>query len=400
MVALADALRSRGHQVVFFLLGHPPAAVSRAGFEVVSVGGTQFPAQAYQEAFEKLGTLTGRAGLKHTFAMGARSAEALLANGPGLVKQAGVKALIVDQATTPGGTIADQLGLPFATVCNALILHPEPGVPPFFTSWLPGKSWWSRLKNQLLWAGLQRLYRPILKTISVHRAARGLSPQRTIADAWSTRLQVSQQPEAFEFPRQDLPGSFHFVGPLRLPGGYAAVEFPWHQLDGRPLIYASLGTLQNRIAEVFRAIALACSPMNCQVVISTGKGIDPGSLGNLPGNPIVVDYAPQWEILKRADLAITHAGLNTVLDCLSLGVPMVAMPITNEQPGIAARVSWVGAGEVLPLANLTPEVLGAMATKVLKEPGYRAAAARVKDSVGKGGGAPRAAELVETALLS
>jgi len=47
----------------------------------------------------------------------------------------------------------------------------------------------------------------------------------------------------------------------------------------------------------------------------------------LPGSPLVV-YAPQLELLAKARLTITHAGLNTVLDSLSNGVPLVAIPIT------------------------------------------------------------------------
>lgn len=61
------------------------------------------------------------------------------------------------------------------------------------------------------------------------------------------------------------------------------------------------------------------------------------SLPELPGNPIVVNYAPQLELLKIADLTITHAGVNTTLESLSNGVPLVAIPITNDQPGVAAR---------------------------------------------------------------
>jgi zeaxanthin glucosyltransferase len=70
MVALADATRARGHRVTFFLLGDPPASVSAAGFEIVSLGGTVFPPDQYRAEFQRLGSLQGRAALKHTFAIG------------------------------------------------------------------------------------------------------------------------------------------------------------------------------------------------------------------------------------------------------------------------------------------------------------------------------------------
>ena len=167
-----------------------------------------------------------------------------------------------------------------------------------------------------------------------------------MSNVWSDRLQISQQPDGFEFPRRGLPKHIRFVGPLQRSVGTQPVPFPWERLDGRPLIYASLGTLQNRIVRMFRVIAEACEGVDAQLVLSTGNGISPEALGKLPGNPVVVSYAPQGDLLRRSTIAVTHAGLNTVLDALGAGLPMVAIPVTNEQPGVAARVAWIGAGDV------------------------------------------------------
>lgn len=397
-IALADALRSRGHRLTFFLLGEPPASVSAAGFAIVQLGGSVFPPNEYRAEFQKLGALNGREALKHTLALGARATEAILRVGPKAVREAGVSALVVDQTSFAGGTVADQLQLSFATVCNALILHPDPAAPPFFTLWQPREGGWSRLRNRIGWVALERLYAPILTRIRMERRRLGLSPVTQISDTWSGRLQISQQPAALEFPRPRLPERVKFVGPLRLPGGYAPVPFPWDRLDGRPLVYASLGTLQNRVVATFRLIAEACSGLDVQLVISTGNGVATEALADLPDRPVVVPYAPQLDLLRRAHLAVTHAGLNTVLDTLSTGVPMVAIPVTNEQPGIAARVAWVGAGEVIALRQATPDRLSATICKVLQDPSYRSAARRIRDSIASSGGAPRAAEMIERSL--
>ena len=78
-------------------------------------------------------------------------------------------------------------------------------------------------------------------------------------------------------------------------------------------------------------------------MISLGGGLSPAALGPLAGDPLVVHFAPQLEILTRAALVITHAGLNTVLESLSEGVPLVALPLGNDQPGVAARLKARGA---------------------------------------------------------
>ena len=176
------------------------------------------------------------------------------------------------------------------------------------------------------------------------------------------------------------------------------VPFPWERLDGRPVIYASLGTLQNRIVGMFRVIVEACDGVDAQLVLSTGNGVPPEALGKLPGNPVVVSYAPQEDILRRSTMAVTHAGLNTVLDALGAGLPMVTIPVTNEQPGIAARVAWIGAGETIPSKDVTPQRLREAVVRVWSNPSYRAAADRIRHAIDMGGGASRAAELIEQSL--
>src|SRR5208283_1620143 len=104
----------------------------------------------------------------------------------------------------------------------------------------------------------------------------------------------------------------------------------------------------------------------------------PESLCGLKGNPLALQYVPQLEILKKARLCITHAGLNTVLESLANAVPMVAIPITNDQPGVAARLAWTGAGEFIPSKKLTPSALRAAIQRVLGQPEYSRHAATMQ----------------------
>jgi zeaxanthin glucosyltransferase len=121
-------------------------------------------------------------------------------------------------------------------------------------------------------------------------------------------------------------------------------------------------------------------------------------LGQLPGNPIVVGFAPQLELLRRAKLCITHAGLNTSLESLSNGVPMVAIPITADQPGVAARIKWTGCGEIVESSNLNVMRLRRAVTSVLGDPKYAQNARRLQAAIQARGGAAEAAELVERSV--
>lgn len=399
---LAAELRRRGHRVTFCLLGDPPAAIVQQGFDVLPIGGDLISPDQYRAAMAQLGVLTGRAALQHTFAVAVRGTEAMLAAGANVVRRAGITALLVDQGSFAGGTVAAELQLPFATVCNALLLHGEPGVPPFFTTWPYRDAWWARWRNRIYWSGLNRLYRPIMQRIQTRRRELGLPIPQRISDAWSDRLQLCQQPAEFDFPRQELPAVLRYVGPLHPTepaASQAAAEFPWDWLDGRPLVYASLGTLQNQLQQVFRSILQGLAGLNVQVVLALGRR-DAVWNEPTPANARVVNYAPQLDLIERASVIVTHAGLNTALETLTRGKPMVCIPVTNDQPGVAARVAHVGAGEVLPLRQVTPQRIGELVQRVNREPRYRAAAERLRAAIQAAGGARRAADLVEECLSS
>ena len=289
---------------------------------------------------------------------------------------------------------AELLDIPFVTICSALPFNQEPAIPPLFTTWIYSPAWWAALRNQLVYLLVNPFAQPMKKLRSSYRTLWQLPPE-TSCD--SQLAIVTQQPAEFEYPRQNLPEYFHFTGPYHNKTSRKPVDFPWDKLNGQPLIYASMGTLQNQLNDVFVAIATACVDLDAQLVISLG-GASLESLPELPGNPIVVSYAPQLALLERASVAITHAGMNTALECLTYGVPMVAIPITNDQPGVAARVAWTGAGEIVPLNKLTAARLETALKLVLTKESYRQNALRLKQSISQSGGASRAADIIELAI--
>ncbi|HZE81555.1 MAG TPA: nucleotide disphospho-sugar-binding domain-containing protein [Candidatus Polarisedimenticolia bacterium] len=135
-----------------------------------------------------------------------------------------------------------------------------------------------------------------------------------------------------------------------------------------------------------------------QVVLSVGKNISPENLGHIPSNTIVVRSAPQIELLKRAALCITHAGLNTVLESLAHGVPKVAIPIGYDQPGTAARIKHHGTGEFIELEQLTTHRLRGLIEKVLHDPSYRERARYFQKVISKTRGLDVAADIIEQAF--
>lgn len=396
-LALGRELARRGHRITFIGLLDAAPTVTAGGLEFCAIGQTEFPAGCLAEQVAILGKLRGRQALQFTLSQLGRSSEVIHRELPQIARRSGVDGLIVDQVQPAAGTVADHLELPFVTLCSALATHREAAVPPFATSWPYRDRVWAKLRNRVGWAAIDTLLRPITNRCNEQRKQWGLRPYRSADESDSTLAQVSQQPEGFDLPRQQLPPHFHYVGPLSDAAARRVVDFPYERLNGRPLVYASLGTLQNQLHEVFRLIVQACDGLPIQLVLSLGCAESQFSR-ELPAEGLVVDYAPQLQLLARAELCITHAGLNTTLESLSSGVPMVAIPIANDQPGVAARIVHAGVGEMVSLKRLGLARLRRAIQSVLKQRSYRDNARRFQHAIAQSPGPPRAADIVEQAL--
>ena len=394
MLPLGQALQQRGHQITFYGILDAQPQVSAAGIDFHALGEQVFPQGSTATLFAELGELSGIPALRYTIQWLQQTATVFLEEAPLVLKQAGIEALVVDQITPEGGTVADYLEIPFITVCSALPCNQEAGVPPFFTTWPYQSSRWAYLRNWLTY----QLTNPLgasLRNLRLKYRQKWQLPPENSSDSQLAIL--SHQPAAFEYPRQHLPQWFHFTGPYHNQASRKSVDFPWEQLSDKPLIYASFGTLLS-CSDVLGTIAAVCSKLDVQLVISLGGSAQPEDLPKLQGNPLVVSYAPQLDLLQKTTLIITHAGMNTALEALTYGVPIVAIPISNDQPGIATRIAWVGAGELLPLGQLDPERLFKVVQTVLKQSTYKENALRLKDAIQKAGGVNRAVDIVEQVI--
>lgn len=397
MTALARRLQERGHEVVIFGIADTEAAITAAGVEFGLIGESDYPLGTLQRLDQRLGELKGFATFRFTVERVRNTARMILRDGPDAVRRARVDVMLIDEADM-GGNVAEHLGLPFVSIAFFPPLVYDDRIPPFCFGWGAGRGPLSRLRNRLGFRFLSRVAAPIFTVVNDQRRAWGLKPLKRSTDALSPLAQIAQLPAALEFAVGDPVAPLHYTGPFVNPGQRPRIDFPWEQLDGRPLVYASLGTMQNGSEDTFRIMAEACAGLNAQLVISLGGGLDPDRLGPLAGNPLVVRYAPQLEIVQRAAAVITHAGLNTTLESLAEGVPLVCVPFGNDQPGVAARVAARGAGLVLPHNKLNVKRLRQAVRAVLTEEKYRRAAREIQAAMKRVDALQTAADIIEDAL--
>lgn len=395
--ALGRELIGRGHRVSLLHMSDLAPLVESQGLEFIPIGQSDHPLGSLPESLARLGKLDGLAALRFTIGAISRTTEMICRDAPAATQQHNIDALLVDQTEPAGSTVAEHLAIPFVTICNALALNRESDVPPPFTGWPYRRNPLVRTRNRIGYAVSDRIMRPVTHVLSKYRKKWGLPSLKTPESSFSTLAQISQMPAAFDFPRRELPKHFHYVGPLRHPP-LRAIPFPWEKLDGRPVIYASLGTLQNGKERIFRCFAEACLGLDFQLVITHGGGLREDAASSFPGNPLVVRYAPQLQVLRRARMTLTHAGLNTVLDSLTCGLPLVAVPITYEQPAIASRIRWTGVGEVVPLASLNTQRLREAVLRVINNSSYSSKAQALQTSIEQSGGVQAAAGVIENVM--
>ena len=395
--ALGRELIARGHRVTYLQMIDLEEKIRAEGLDFEAIGTTDHPRGSLPASLEALGRLKGLAALRFTIQAVAKTTLTMCREAPDAIRRLKIDALLVDQMEPAGGAVADHLGIPFVTICNALPINRDPIAPPAFSPWQYRGAPWAHARNAIGYAVSDWLTHPITRVVAEYRAQWKLPLLASPDDSFSKIAQISQMPREFDFPRAALPPHFHYVGPLRRAAPHS-IAFPWEKLDGRPIVYASLGTLQNSREAVFRCFAEACENFDVQLVISHGGGLTDAQSSQLPGAPLVVRYAPQELLLERAHLTLTHAGLNTVLDSLAHGVPLVAVPITYEQPAIARRVEWHGCGESIALPQLNLRRLRARLASVLHEGCYREGAARMQAAISAAGGVERATVLVESAV--
>lgn len=163
----------------------------------------------------------------------------------------------------------------------------------------------------------------------------------------------------------------------------------------RPLIYISLGTVINDRPDFYTKCMDALKDLNADVVISGGNAIDREALGELPEQIKVYPYVDQLAVLAKADVFITHCGMNSVSESLYMAAPMVLYPQTNEQNAVARRVTEIGAGMLL--AEDSSEGIRAAVQEILNNKAYANVAADCSADFRACSGPAGAAEFIENA---
>ena len=201
----------------------------------------------------------------------------------------------------------------------------------------------------------------------------------------NTNTIVYTSPE-FQPCSETFSEKYAFVGPSIRPAT--------DEIDKKrdKLIYISMGTVNNDMMPFYKKCISALSNTDFQVIMSVGNMVPIKDFGDIPENILVYSYVDQIAVLKKADIFVSHCGMNSVSESLYFEVPLVMLPQTSEQKGVAERVSQLNAG--IKLDKLDGALVLSAINKILSDGTYKENAKKIAIGFKNSSGAKGAADKI------
>ncbi len=268
MILLSQHLKDRGHKITFLEKPKIESRVRQAGLDFSPIGVDKSLSKEKNARASVSGMRSQLSTLRFNLKRVTQDIEMYLHETITALRQTKVDALLVNEIALTGPTVAQIARIPYFIISTS--------VPHNFgwndLSWLSGykysESWLSFLDAALLENSALRMRGPVRRALDTYRRRAGLESLRHARKSFPALAHITQLPECLDLPRSRLPNHFHYTGPFANRAARPQVDFPWSRLDGRPIIYASLGTTRNVQPFVFHLVSEACKDLDLQLVIS------------------------------------------------------------------------------------------------------------------------------------
>ena len=352
LVPFAEALQQAGHEVAFATTPAGCSAIAARGFRGLPVGAdeTAEEVDVRRATMAALGPDSPAWAMPNFFAgpLAARRLPDLVAVCDGWRPAV----LVREDSEFAGCVAAEARGLPHAAVQ--------------ISAWRP----WL---HPLIAEPLDRLRRGV-----------GLPPDPELGMLHRHLLIVTAPPGFDADPAAPLPATARSVRHVAFDrSGEEELPAWFNDLPDRPVVYATMGTVFNRVPGILEAILEGLREEPISLVVTTGRDRDPAALGPQPEHVRVERYVPQSLLFPYCDAVVAHGGTGTVLATLAHGLPMVLAPVAADQPDNARRCRDLGVAVVVPPNGRTPEAFRDAVRAVLGDPGYRRNAGRLREEMAR-----------------
>lgn len=279
--------------------------------------------------------------------------------------------IVADSMALWGKAIALKLGIPFVSSTTTFAFNKHS----------------ARIMKQGIGDLLKMIFTSPKTSKEVKRLKAKGYPVKSILDIIgsddNTHTIVYTSPE-FQPCSETFSEKYAFVGPSIRPANDEIVK------TRDKLIYISMGTVNNDMMLFYKNCISALADTDYQVIMSVGNIVSVEKFGKLPEKISVFSHVDQIAVLKQADVFLSHCGMNSVSESLYFGVPLVMLPQTSEQKGVAERVFQLGAGIKL---DKSLYVLSAI-NEIFEDNTYKQNASKISEGFKNSSGAKGAADKI------
>lgn len=342
-IAIAQALRARGHEVRMIAAAPFEGRIVRAGIAFTPLG----TAEDYQRLLQRPDLWHPRRGARLLLDELQRRLPESYAVTAAAVRP---RDTVLVGSTLSWGMrlVQESTALPGATVHLSPFLLPSAAQPPVLpglgdVSWMPG--WLARLLLRAADAVLDGRVAPGLNRL---RAELGLPPVRRVWSRWmhSPDLVLGAWPDWFAPAQADWPPQAKATGfPLFDEAGAAPDPALSAFLDaGVPPVGITPGSAMAHGGRFFARALEACRSLGRRALLLTPYREQlPASL---PEDVHHAAWAPFGTLLPRLSALVHHGGIGTCAQALAAGIPQLVVPFAHDQFDNAARLRRLGVAEV------------------------------------------------------
>jgi len=388
MSAIAHGLKNRGLNVKF--IGLLDAMNYIRDFDLIIIGNKEFPKSSIFKITQKMSKHNGmRMGRIWQSRFANKWSDVVCKELPQIIEDEKIDFIICDQLEPAVALVADHLKIPFITICNAMAIVMDLTLPPFFVSWDYDISERRLTINNGFYMIADLILKHDTRILEKWRKLWNMPERHGMRRyfAHSDLAILSQQTESLEFPLTQVNKDWFYCGPFRNHYGfsYERIFLPKDDVNN---VYISLGSIQGSRYKLLKKTAKICNELGLKAIIAHAGLLKESNIKKLKKHALVYDYVKQPDIFEECKFLISHCGLNTALDALSYGRPIVAMPIGIEQGAIATKLKRVGCAAVVKRKrkrNIKKAILS-----VISDPEYTNNSIRIMREIKNSGGTEKA----------
>jgi MGT family glycosyltransferase len=294
--------------------------------------------------------------------------------------------IISDTFLIIGSWITEFYNIPSVRISNIPLSMPGKNIPPFGFGLLPGKSFISKFRDIILrWFFNMLLFNDVHKYSEEMRNRIGLpaSGKSLIKKEFeNASLYLHTSIPNFEYPRNEFPPNFRFIGPIITPAdsNYNKPEW-WSEIKKDiPVVLINQGTVSKDHNDL---ILPAIEALKNEKIVIIAVPVEKGEIKNLPENAHTEPYIPFGNLLPHVDLLITNGGFGGTQNALAYGIPIIIAGATEDKMEVAARLEYSRAGINLRKQKPTSKNILKAYRKIMSDHSYKQKAMELKEYYAK-----------------